>query len=71
MLTTVIAAFDDLQLTDLVRSWVVLSEKCPVAVSCSVVPLAIDESGGVISIEVHVLDESLHDWFGDSYNAVL
>jgi hypothetical protein len=28
------------------------SEKNPVAVSCSLVPLAIEESGGVIVIEV-------------------
>jgi hypothetical protein len=34
LLTTALAALDEVQLIDWVRAWVVLSEKCPVAVSC-------------------------------------
>jgi hypothetical protein len=58
LLTVAIAAFDEVQPTDLVRSWVVLSEKCPVAVSCWAVPFAIDESG-VIVIEVSVAADTV------------
>ena len=44
---------DELQLNkDVVRSWVVPSEKVPIAVSDFVVPLAREGFGGVIVIEV-------------------
>jgi hypothetical protein len=43
---------DDVQLTCLVRSCVVPSEKAPVAVSCTVEPLAIEGFEGVTVIAV-------------------
>ena len=46
--------FPEVQLADVVRSWVLPSEKVPVAVSCTVVPLAIGGFGGVIVIDVSV-----------------
>jgi hypothetical protein len=42
------AGDDDVQLTEVVRSWVLPSEKIPVAVSCRLVPLAMDGITGVI-----------------------
>jgi hypothetical protein len=45
---------DELQVTDAVRSWVVLSEKIPVAVNCWSVPRAILELVGVTSMETRV-----------------
>ena len=43
---------EDTQVTNAVRFWVVPSEKSPVAMSCSLVPSAIEELGGVIVIAV-------------------
>jgi hypothetical protein len=53
-LTWAIVSSAEVQLTSVVRSWVVPSLKLPVAVSCTVVPLAIEGSGGVTIIEVSV-----------------
>ena len=47
---------EEVQVTKAVRFWVVPSEKFPVAISCSLVPLAIEELGGVIVIEVRTAD---------------
>ena len=55
-LTTALVESEDVQLADCVRSWVDLSEKVPVAVSCWLVPLAIDTDGGVTTIEESVGD---------------
>ncbi len=43
---------EETQVTNAVRFWVVPSEKSPVAMSCSLVPSAIEELGGVIVIAV-------------------
>src|SRR5689334_12750203 len=42
--------FDELQVTDDVRFWVVLSEKVPVAVNCAVNPFATDGPAGVTAM---------------------
>ena len=47
---------EEVQVTNAVRSWVVPSEKLPVAISCSPVPFAIEELGRVIVIEVSTAD---------------
>jgi hypothetical protein len=47
-------AADVLQVTDVVRSWVVLSEKVPVAVNCWVVPRAMLGLVGVTAMETSV-----------------
>ena len=52
LLTAAIDAAEEAQVTNAVRSWVVLSEKIPFAVSCPLVPLAIEKFGGVIVIAV-------------------
>ena len=52
LLTVAIDPTEEAQVTNAVRSWVVPSEKIPFAVNCSLVPLAIEEFGGVIVIEV-------------------
>src|SRR5215472_13720565 len=52
--TVAMPAGDELQPAVAVKSWVVPSEKTPCAVSCTVVPLAIEGFGGVIVIEVSV-----------------
>jgi hypothetical protein len=49
-------AADELQVTILVRSWVVLSEKVPIAVNCCVVPLAMVGSAGVTASETRVAE---------------
>jgi hypothetical protein len=54
LLTVPTAADDELQLTELVRFCVVPSEKIPVAVSCRLVPLAIDGFTGVMVSDVKV-----------------
>jgi hypothetical protein len=52
---TVARPFDEeVQLAVEVKSSVVPSEKTPVAVSCTLVPLAIEGFGGVIVIDVRV-----------------
>ena len=51
-LLTVTGGAEEAQVTNAVRSWVVPSEKFPVALSCSLVPAAIEELAGVMSIEV-------------------
>jgi hypothetical protein len=50
--TTATMMDDECQAAVCVRSSVVKSEKVPVAVSCTVVPLASEGFGGVIAIEV-------------------
>ena len=52
VLLTVTWGEEEAQVTNGVRSWVVPSEKFPVALSCSLVPAAIEELAGVMSIEV-------------------
>jgi hypothetical protein len=42
----------EVQLTECVRSWVLPSEKVPVAVSCREVPLAMEGPAGVTAIDV-------------------
>lgn len=54
VLLTVTWGEEEAQVTNGVRSWVVPSEKFPVAVSCTPVPAAIEELAGVIVIEVSV-----------------
>ena len=46
----------DVQVTSAVKSWVVVSEKVPVAVNCSEVPSAIDGGGffGVTASDVSI-----------------
>jgi len=46
---------DELQVTDLVRFWLVLSEYVPVAVNCWLAPLAIFGFAGVTEIEMRVV----------------
>ena len=50
------ASFEEVQLTVFVRSSVVPSERFPVAVSCTLKPLAVEGSGGVITIELRIAD---------------
>ena len=52
LLTAATDGAEETQVTNAVRFWVVPSEKSPVAMSCSLVPLAIEELGGVIVIAV-------------------
>ena len=52
LLTVAMGSADEIQLAEAVRFWVVPSEKLPVAMSCWLVPAAIEELGGVIVIEV-------------------
>ncbi len=52
-------AADELQVTDVVMSCVLLSEKVPVAENCSVVPGAMPGLVGVTAIETSVVDELL------------
>jgi hypothetical protein len=54
LLTSAIPALEELQVTDVVRSCVVPSEKTPVAVNCAFVPLAMEEPVGVTVIELRV-----------------
>jgi hypothetical protein len=54
LLMAATAAADEFQVTDVVRSCVVLSENVPVAINCSVVPSAMLGSSGVIAIETSV-----------------
>jgi len=51
-LTVASVGAEETQVTNVVRFWVVPSEKSPVAMSCSLVPVAIAELGGVIVIPV-------------------
>ncbi len=46
---------DDIQVTDVVKSWVVLSENVPIATNCSVVPLAMLGFTGVIAMDTSVV----------------
>jgi hypothetical protein len=52
LLTAATDGAEETQVTNVVRFWVVPSEKSPVAMSCSLVPVAIEELGGVIVIAV-------------------
>lgn len=52
---------DEVHVTDEVRSCVLLSEKVPVAVSCSAVPRAMDGLVGVTAMETSVFDEEDDD----------
>jgi hypothetical protein len=54
VLTVASNVFDEVHDRSLVRSWVVLSEKIPVAVSCWLVPAAMLGIGGVRAIETNV-----------------
>src|SRR5512144_1193948 len=56
LLTAATAGSAELQVTDAVRSCLVLSEKIPVAVNCLVVPIAILGLAGVTSIDTSVAD---------------
>jgi hypothetical protein len=56
LLTAATDGAEEAQVTNDVRFWVVPSEKSPVAMSCSLVPLAIEEFGGVIVIAVNTAD---------------
>src|SRR6185312_9775523 len=47
---------EEFQVTLFVRSWVVLSEQCPVAVNCCVNPAAIDAELGSMVIDCSVGD---------------
>jgi hypothetical protein len=47
------AAFDETQVVELVRFWVLPSEYVPVAANCCVVPLAIDGFAGVTAIDTN------------------
>ena len=55
LLTPATDGAEEAQVTNAVRFWVVLSENSPVAISCWLVPLAIEISG-VIVIEVSTAD---------------
>ena len=48
------AAFEELQVAELVMFWVLPSLKVPVAVNCSVVPLAMEAFGPLIVIDCSV-----------------
>src|SRR5215472_11580670 len=48
-----IAVFDELQLTVLVKFWVLLSVYVPVAVNCCVVPAGMDPFAGVTATETN------------------
>lgn len=54
LLIVATAVFDELQTTDAVRFWVVLSEYVPVAVNCLFVPLAILGLVGVTATETRL-----------------
>jgi hypothetical protein len=45
---------NELQVTELVRFWVLLSLNVPVAVNCCVVPLGIEELAGVTAMDTSV-----------------
>ena len=47
---------DELHAADAVRSWVVLSDKLPVAVNCSIVPTAMVSWGAVTEMDVSEAD---------------
>jgi hypothetical protein len=49
---------DELQVADVVRSWVVLSENIPVALNCWAVPMAILGFVGVIEMETKVFGDT-------------
>jgi len=59
LLTEATDAAEEAQVTKAVRFWVVPSEKFPVAVSCWLVPAAIETLGGVIVIEVSTADVTI------------
>ena len=54
LLTVAMLVSEEAQVTTEVRSWVVLSVKVPVAVNCSVSPLAMLGLGGVTAIDTSV-----------------
>ncbi len=56
LLTAATAAFDELQVACVVRSWTVLSEKVPVAVNCWLLPSARLGLGGVTPIDTSVAE---------------
>src|SRR5437879_1249444 len=55
------AEFDDVQITVVVMSCVLLSLKVPVAVNCLVVPTAMVESAGVTAIDTRVAAVTVTD----------
>lgn len=67
MLATVVD--DELQTADVVIFCVVLSEKFPVAVKCSVMPLAMLRLAGVTSIETSVADVTVNKVVPDMFVA--
>lgn len=54
LLTTATVAFDEVQATALVMSWLVLSEKAPVATNCWLEPRVMEGFVGVTVIETKV-----------------
>src|ERR1700719_1254331 len=54
LLIVATAVFEELQVTELVRFWVLLSLYVPVAVNCCGTPLATEGFAGVTAIEVKV-----------------
>jgi hypothetical protein len=54
--TVAVPSADDVQLTSVVRSWVLPSLKSPVAVSCTAVPLAIEGLGKPVSVAVTIIE---------------
>jgi hypothetical protein len=59
LLTAATDGEEEAQVANAVRFWVVPSEKFPVAVSCLLVPLAIEISGSVIVIELSAADRTV------------
>jgi hypothetical protein len=55
------AALNDVQVTVVVMSWVLLSLKVPVAVNCLVVPTAVLEFAGVMAIDTRVAAVTVSD----------
>lgn len=54
LLIVAFAVSDEVHVTVLVRSWVVLSLKVPVAVNCRVLPSGVDGVAGVTAIDANV-----------------
>ena len=52
MLASAIPVAEEIQVAEVVKFWVVPSEKVPVAVNCALMPLAREELAGVMTIEV-------------------
>jgi len=59
LLMVALVASEELQATEVVRSWVVLSENVPVAMNCWTVPVAMDGLVGVTAMEDNVAVETV------------